>query len=102
MLGATARVRRYFFKTAETSIAILTLSPTNRLPLPRAWLNFISKSLRFRNPWTSAPARSLPHGSVSVPCRDKVERDLARNAVHGEIGRDPRGGSSIGSTRVDS
>ena len=56
---------RYFFRMAETSIEILTLSPTNRLPLPSAWLNFISKSLRFRNPWISAPARSLPHGSVS-------------------------------------
>jgi len=41
---------RYFFRMADTSSEILTLSPTNKLPLPSAWLNFMSKSLRFRNP----------------------------------------------------
>jgi len=30
------RLVRYFFRMAETSSEILTLSPTNRLPLPSA------------------------------------------------------------------
>jgi len=73
----------------EISIVILTLSPTSRLPLPSAWLNFISKSLRFRNPWISAPliAPRIDIGAL----QDQVELHLASDSVHGEVAPDARG-----------
>jgi hypothetical protein len=60
------------------SSASPTLSPTSMLPLPSAWLNFMSKSERRSLPTISSPARVLPQGSVSVPW---INQHLRRDPI---------------------
>ena len=67
-----------------------TLSPTSRLPLPSAWLNFMSN--RCGSACRRPPGRPACCPRVGVGALDQhVERDLAGDAVHREVAGHARG-----------